>query len=125
MFLCNRQSSRASLCYNPANGAFLQTAASEIRHLVDSRLPAPGAVGFDVNRETAQGVQPPALPQAFENKHLAEVISLVAEVFVVTQVRPRVLVADHKAVLAWLDDFLQQRAIWPGRDQSRSDSTAR
>ena len=74
--------------------------------------PQGGQWSFDAEnrKKLPKDVQPPALPQAFENKHLAEVISSVAEVFADHPGQAKDFAADHKGwCLAWLDDFLQQR----------------
>ena len=82
--------------------------------LVDAEgQPEGGQWSFDAEnrKKLPRDLVPPELPKAFANAHLAEVISLVAELF-----------ADHPGnaqefwwpstragALAWLDDFLQQR----------------
>ena len=75
--------------------------------------PQGGQWSFDAEnrKKLPKDVQPPALPQAFENKHLAEVISLVAEVFAdhPGQAKDFWWPTTRAGALAWLDDFLQQR----------------
>ncbi|GIS20927.1 MAG: hypothetical protein CM15mP120_28430 [Pseudomonadota bacterium] len=89
---------------NPCKWRVLQTAASEIRHLVDSRLPAPGGWSFyaENRKKLPKDVQPPALPQAFENKHLAEVISLSPRSLPITQVRPKIFGGRPQGLVPWL-----------------------
>ena len=87
MFLCNRQEFESFV--DDSKSLQMARFYKQQRLKLDILLtpdcqPQGGQWSFDAEnrKKLPKDVQPPALPQAFENKHLAEVISLVAEVFV-------------------------------------------
>lgn len=116
MFLCNRQEFESfvddSKSLQMARFYKQQRLKLDIL-LTPDRQPQGGQWSFDAEnrKKLPKDVQPPALPQAFENKHLAEVISLVAEVFAEHpgQAKDFWWPTTRAGALAWLDDFLQQR----------------
>ena len=115
MFLCNRQEFESfvddSKSLQMARFYKQQRLKLDIL-LTPDRQPQGGQwVLTLITARNCQRCAAASVVQAFENKHLAEVISLVAEVFVdhPGQAKDFWWPTTRAGALAWLDDFLQQR----------------